>query len=205
MDFANSNLCDCCGISFEHSFGAGSLCPECISSTPEFDKARFVFKYNDFAGSLITKFKYSDKTYLSALFTEMLSNLIVRNQLGEEFDFITSVPISRKRLFTRKYNQSAILANQLSAKHNIPVDNQMLYRVKNIPPQTTLRRKDRLKNVKNAFHVPKNLKNYIKNSRVILVDDVFTTGATLNECAKTLKANGVKEVFAITLARTYLT
>jgi ComF family protein len=188
----------------EHDFGGITICSSCIQASNHFDKARSVFKYDDFSGRVITGFKYSDKTYLAEQFANLLLGTIKKNIDSEDYDIITSVPISFKRLLGRKYNQSAMLANKLGQKLNMNVDNSLLLRVKSIPPQTGLRRKERLKNVKNVFEISSKPKNFAKGAGVILVDDVFTTGATLNECAKVLKKAGAENIFAVTLARTYI-
>lgn len=204
MEFVSSNTCPKCGFPHEHNFGEDTLCPSCIQNEPEFDRAKFLFKYNDFSGKFITLFKYADKTYLSEIFTKLLVNKIREDTEFDRFDIVTSVPISKRRLLKRKFNQSAILANKISKELAIPVDNLLISRVKNVPPQTGLRRKDRLKNVKGVFKVAGKCKNKLEDARVIIIDDVFTTGATINECSKTLRAGGAKEIFVLTLARTFL-
>lgn len=204
LDFISSNCCSKCGIPQDYNFGAGALCPECIKKEPHFDIARSVFKYDDFSGKFITLLKYADKTHL----VEMLSKFLVteiRNQPDfDDYDIITSVPIHQMRLLGRKFNQSALLANKISSQTNIECNNMLLKRVKNVVPQTGLKRKHRLKNVKGVFDIVNKNLDKIKNARVIIIDDVYTTGATLNECAKVLKLNGAEKVFAVTIARTLI-
>lgn len=203
MEFVSSNTCPRCGFPHEHDFGADTLCSECIQKLPEFDKAKFIFKYNDFSSKLITLFKYADKTHYSEVLSELIAST-VKSDRAEDFDIVTSVPISRRRLIKRKFNQSAILANKVGSKLGVSANNLLISRMKNIPPQTGLKRKDRLKNIKGAFNIPPKYEGLVKNSRVLLIDDVYTTGATINECSKMLKKAGAEHVFVITLARTFI-
>lgn len=201
---SNSACCGKCGYILDSGFEHGDVCASCISSPPFFDKACFVFKYGDLSGRIITLFKYADKTYLSELLSNFLVAKINENIDCDDYDFIISVPIGKKRLLKRKYNQAAMLVNRIAQITGVAANNNILYRRKEVPPQTGMRRKQRLKNVKGVFAVSDKYKKSLDGARVILVDDVYTTGATLNECAKVLKSCSVEEVFVVTLARTFL-
>jgi ComF family protein len=119
---------------------------------------------------------------------------------GIDADVIIPVPLHPARLRTREFNQSLLLADQLSRYLSRPVSAGNLVRIAATDPQTTLTRKARLRNLRNAFNIrrPQDL----AEKRILLVDDVFTTGTTLNECAKILRKAGAGPVFALTLART---
>jgi len=119
---------------------------------------------------------------------------------GIDADVIIPVPLHPARLRAREFNQSLLLADELSRHLARPVSATNLVRTAATDPQTTLSRQERLRNLRNAFEIrrPQNL----AGKRVLLVDDVFTTGTTLNECAKTLRKSGAGAVFALTLART---
>ncbi len=180
----------------------GVLCSECIADTPEFDKARFVFKYNDVSGKMITGLKYTDKTPYAKTLAKFMSNKI--KELSDDLDIIVSVPLHPKKLIARKYNQSALLANKLGQLTGRKVNNLILQKVKNIQPQASLTRKERLANAKGAYAAHPKYKDIIAGKNILLVDDVITTGATANECAKILKRNGAAKVYLLTAAKTIM-
>jgi ComF family protein len=114
-------------------------------------------------------------------------------------DMIVPVPLHPKRLRWRGFNQSVLLARQVSRVQHIPMDPFVLYRGKETPPQTQLTEEERRKNVRGAFSL--NPQKPVEGKRVLLVDDVYTSGATVNECSRSLKRGGAKEVYVLTLAR----
>ena len=114
-------------------------------------------------------------------------------------DMIIPVPLHPKRLRWRGFNQSVLLARQISRIYDVPVDPFVLYRGKETPPQTQLTEDERQKNVRGAFSL--NPRKPVEGNRLLLVDDVYTSGATVNECSRSLKRGGAKEVYVITLAR----
>lgn len=120
-----------------------------------------------------------------------------------DFDIIISVPSHKKQLMKRKYNQATMLAKQYSKLiKNRNFYSDFLIKVKHTNPQTNLRKKERENNLNKAFELNKKYHSLIKNKRILLIDDVTTTGATLNNCAKILKKNGASKVFALTIAKT---
>lgn len=114
-------------------------------------------------------------------------------------DVIIPVPLHPKRLRWRGFNQSVLLAQQVSRALDVPLDPFVLHRNQETPPQTQLTEEERRKNVRGAFSL--NPHRPIKGRRVLLVDDVYTSGATVNECSRSLKRGGAKEVYVLTLAR----
>lgn len=200
---SGKSSCNICDYPLEHDFGEGTLCPSCIKEKPEYDQAQYCFRYDDVASTIINRVKYYDKTnYIPWLGRLAFSKI---GNFNDEIDLITSVPINTKRMLRRKFNQSAAIANEVEkhigrklCNHNI------IKRCKNIPNQTGLSRKQRLKNVKNAFEINNNLKSYIEGMNILLIDDVHTTGATISECSKVLKNSGVNKVFVLTVARTII-
>ncbi len=185
--------CRICGLPFE--LACEGACAECLSQKPYFDKAISVFEYNDASKKIVLKFKNGDTTYISGL----LAGWMYR-AAKEEFskaDIIIPVPINFWKRLKRKYNQSELLARELSKLSGIKYEPDFLKKIKETKPQEGLNRKQRLKNLAGSFGMKENM--YEKN--VILVDDVFTTGATANECSKVLKKHGAKNVIVVTLAR----
>jgi ComF family protein len=118
----------------------------------------------------------------------------------DEIDLIIPVPLHAARLREREFNQSLLLADRIGRHLNIPVSCTALIRTAPAPPQTTLSRKERLKNLRGAFAVPR--PESVAGQRILLVDDVLTTGTTVNVCAKTLRKAGSAHVFVLTLGRT---
>ncbi|MDX1950514.1 MAG: ComF family protein [Rickettsiales bacterium] len=205
-EYCNSSNFECskCGNPLQFDFGENALCAECIEKPPEFDYGRFVYSYNNFTKKIISRFKYSDKTFASKKISQLMAGKISAFVKNNQIDFVTSIPISRKKLLSRKYNQSAILALEISKIFQLKCDNQILYREKNVAPQASLSRQERLKNMKNVFAIKNKNIPKIKGKNILLVDDVITTGATLNEASKILKKAGVNRVFTITFAKTFL-
>jgi len=148
---------------------------------------------------VVQKFKYGRRVSLGKPLGRLLA------QGCEEFlqdcpvELIIPVPLHPKRLRWRGFNQSVLLARQVSRAYNIPLDPFVIYRNKETPPQTQLREEERRKNVRGVFSL--NPRKPIDGKRVLLVDDVYTSGATVNECSRSLKRGGAKEVYVLTLAR----
>jgi ComF family protein len=137
---------------------------------------------------------------LSVFNEMMLKYLAVNPDLRGSIDLIIPIPLHRNKLRLRGYNQSELLAKTLSGITSKPVSTSNLIKTKNTPTQTSLLKNDRLKNLKDSFSVF--YPSLIKSNSILLVDDVMTTGTTLNSCAAELLKSGAKEVFAFTLART---
>ena len=156
--------------------------------------------YNENISKAVHLFKYQGKACagnsLGVLLAEFSKGWWKEN---EDDCVIVPVHLSKERLRQRGFNQSLILAKHVAKAIGLHIDYMSLRRTKDTPPQSLLKRDDRKKNVKNAFTV---LGNGLKGKKVILVDDVATTGSTLNECAKALKKSGAREVQCLVLART---
>ena len=172
-------------------------CQQCQERPPEFQRAWTLFPYLPPLREAIYSFKYRSKHTLARPLARLMINALPR---GLDVDVIVPVPLHPTRLRAREFNQSLLLADQLGRHLARPVSASNLVRVTATDPQTTLTRQARLRNLRNAFHIrqPQDL----AEKRILLVDDVFTTGTTLNECAKSLRKAGAGPVFALTLART---
>ena len=191
--------CACCGLPFSFDEGKDALCAACIKDTPPYIWARAALRYDDTSQSIILALKHGKRLENAALMARMCQ--LVANRLLDDIDTIIPVPLHRRRLFKRRFNQSAYLAQHLNKLNNIPVDVMSLTRVKATPPQVGLSRSERQKNVRGAFKVLNN--NKIKGKRLLLIDDVFTTGATVEACAKVLVKAGAENVAILTFARTF--
>lgn len=202
--FISAPMCYCCGRPFTNSnnlkFAAKQLCGTCLQKKKHlFALQRSAFIYDDESKKLILDFKFRDRTANA----ETLANMLYAAGTDiwqQNPDVLIPVPIHRLRLIKRRYNQSAELAKHLSDKIQIPTDFNSLIRCRNTIPQVELSGHARRNNLKQAFAVkyPQN----IKGKKVVLIDDVSTTGSTLNECAKALHKAGAAEIYALTLART---
>lgn len=188
--------CACCGIPFAFDGGADAQCPECLAEPPSFDTARAPLVYDHISAPLIRGLKFHDRyTGLRRAVAMMLA------AHGERpTDLIVPVPLHWRRLFMRRFNQSALLGFGLSRALHIPCLPQGLKRTRYTTPQMRLPRAERLKNVRNAFAVPDAAG--IEGKHVLLVDDVVTTGATVAACAAALKKAGAASVHVLALART---
>lgn len=198
MTLIKSPQCVVCGVSF---IGAGDdhLCGECVKSHRHVDAARAVFVYEGASRDLIHSFKYRNKTHLRrplALLTiEQLSEF-VRLRAPH---VIIPVPLHRKRLRSRGFNQAVLLGELFSSHWNMPLDRHNLRRIRWTEPQVNLSAGDRRANVKGAFSLQN--PDLVRGRRVLLVDDVLTTGSTVEECALMLKNAGAEDVTVITVAR----
>ncbi|MEZ5815169.1 MAG: ComF family protein [Alphaproteobacteria bacterium] len=197
IEFIARPICRQCGFPFEFEVEQGALCAACIDRPPPFEKLRSVMKYNDASRKMILGFKHGDQTHAVKAFVPWLEK--AGAELLEDADVLIPVPLHRWRLLARRYNQSAILAHSLSKTTKIPVAVHALKRVRSTPSQGYLKAAQRHKNVKRAFAL--NPKSDVKGKVIVLIDDVYTTGATVKECTKTLLKGGAKKVHVLTLAR----
>jgi len=204
LHFISDPKCSCCGYPFEFDLGNDSslfdenICGACQKTTRSFDCAVSALRYDDDSRQMVIGFKHQDKPEYAAYFAKLLKQ--AGTNLFADTDIIIPVPLHRKRLFTRRYNQSALLTRILARDLSISHFTALLVRTKNTPPQQGNLNK-RFKNVSGAFRVAPKFKNKIKNKNVLLVDDVYTTGSTAENCAKSLKRAGADKVYVLTVFR----
>lgn len=177
-----------------------NLCPDCVLYEKHFVMSKSPFLYEGIIKKNIHNFKYYNKPYLYKLFGSLLLNYMLETNYIN-FDYMTSVPLHPSKMKSRGYNQSELVAKYISQKLNIPYINT-LKRVKKTIKQSTQSKEKRRKNLINAFNINyiKNI-DKIKNSDILLVDDIYTTGSTVDECSKTLLNFGISKVFVLTIAR----
>lgn len=197
LRFITKPMCVKCGRPFEYQLNEELLCGSCLTKKVPFHKARAALVYDSFSKDLILPFKHADHIELAPLLTNFMEQ--AGSDLFPETDLLIAVPLHRYRLMKRKYNQAGILAKNLSKRIEKPYYPNVLYRSKYTQSQGHLHANERKRNVAKAFTV-KN-PHLIKGKRILLIDDVMTSGATLNECAKMLKRNGAKQVSYLTLSR----
>jgi len=199
VTFVSDPVCECCGYPFEYDAGSHALCAGCIAQPPLFSQARSALQYDDHSRRMILSFKHGDQTDQAAPFANWM--LRAGRELLQDCPLLIPVPLHPKRLLKRRYNQASLLANHLGHLTKLDVDHLNFQRIKATDSQGFKSLKARHKNVKGAFMFKKEASHTLKDRPVLLIDDVFTTGATLNECAKNLLKSGAPEVRALTLAR----
>lgn len=202
LHFISDPQCDSCGYPFDFDMaeeGAGGLCAACHKSRPYYQQARSCVVYNDASRDMILSFKHGDQTQSVPVFIPWLYR--TGKDFWEEADYIIPVPLHRWRLLKRRFNQSAIIANYLSKKTKIPALLNCLQRVRATETQGHLQAAQRKRNVKNAFDIHPKHKAQLKGKKIVLIDDVYTTGATVNECTRALLKAGVSRVDVLTIAR----
>ena len=200
-------LCTCCGVMFKQLLDDNHLCGDCIRQPKKFRKARAAMVYDQQSMAIIHRFKYAGKTQLSRPFGILLLNSFVRYWQGEAIDLILPVPLHSQKFRYRGFNQSYLMVdywktipalNPLTATRT-HLRTDVLSRSKATAPQTGLGRQQRLQNVKGAFSV--RLPKAVYARHVLVIDDVYTTGATVDECARSLLEAGAAQVDVLTLAR----
>jgi ComF family protein len=212
----NSPLCQKCGFMFKSREGGDHVCETCMRSKNLFGIARACGTYDNALMAVIHAFKYGEKVHLSHPLSTILMATFLKYWQNRPIDLIVPVPLNKKRFRKRGFNQAYLLIKDWAdiiqmadfpMKH-IKIDRHVLKRIRETPPQTGLGRKDRMSNLKKAFAL--SMPEAVKDRRVLIVDDVYTTGATVSECtrvllkggAKDLLKGGAKEVDILTLART---
>lgn len=186
-------VCEKCGKKLMVDTG---LCHDCKEKNHIFTRCRSVFEYSS-AKEMIYRFKYAGRREYARVFAFLTGKILAEYIFANDFDCIVSVPISRKRLLKRGYNQAEEYGRELSALTGIPFFDDSVRRVKNTAPLKCLNPSQRQKNLKNAF---KKGKNVVKSKRILLVDDIYTTGATMDACAGILLESGASCVYGLTLS-----
>ncbi len=197
--FLGSPCCHCCGFPFPHDEGEGALCANCSRQQPEFDRARAVLAYDDRSRALILRLKHGDRLDGVPAFGQWLAR--AGAAFWQDADLILPVPLHRWRLLRRRYNQAALLGQAVARRTGVRCETNLLRRSRPTASQGSLSRTGRQRNVRGAFAVAAKDKARLKGSHVVLIDDVFTTGATVSACARLLKRNGASRVDVLTLAR----
>lgn len=199
VHFITGSVCPICGTTFPDSPAESHLCGDCLDTKPYFSCARAIFSYKDIIFHAIHKFKYKKDLSSGEILASFMAGFSFPDIDFADHSLIIPVPLHIKRLRERGFNQALILARAIGEKRNIPVDFSLLKRHKFIVTQTGSNKKERKQNIAGAFEVTD--KKKVAGKNIILIDDVYTTGATVNECAKTLMKSGAQKISVLTLAR----
>lgn len=199
LRFVTRPLCAVCGDPFETAPPGEPVCGDCLAAPPPWGRARSALRYDDASRPLVLGFKHGDRLHLAALLAGWMQAAGADLLAGAEV--IVPVPLHRWRLLARRYNQAAVLAQALGRGTGVPVADAALLRVRRTPSQGRLSRDQRARNVQGAFRVAERQRPVIEGRRVLLVDDVLTTGATAAACTRALLRAGAGGVDLLTLAR----
>ncbi|HZK57320.1 MAG TPA: ComF family protein [Clostridia bacterium] len=196
LPFIPDHHCDKCGTPLR-MIEDGPICQQCKKTNYCFDRAISVVEYKQDVKILIYKLKYSNHTYLATTFGYIMADKL--KQEGIKADIIIPIPLHRSKEKERGFNQATLISKYIVEKINIPLNINALIRTKNTKVMHNLTRRERLENVEGAFEVVD--KEAIINKDILLIDDIFTTGSTVNSCSKELINNGAKSVTVLTFAR----
>ncbi|MCR9257984.1 MAG: ComF family protein [Alphaproteobacteria bacterium] len=209
MRFIGPPLCDACGAPFDYPVPERTLCLSCEAEPPAFRRARAVFVYDEACRDLVLGFKHADRTDLAPLLARLMAHAAA--DLLSEADGLVPVPLHRRRLAQRRFNQSALLAEALGRLARVPNLTGLVVRLKPTPPQSGGPGK-RARNVAGAFRLSeaapfwrrrraKEQDGRVHGKHLVIVDDVLTTGATVSAVAKLLLRHGAARVDVVTVAR----
>jgi ComF family protein len=199
LRFLGTPCCAACGLPFEFDLGGEALCGACSARRPRFERARAALVYDDASRDLILRFKHADRLEGAATFAGWMAR--AGADLVAEADLVAPVPLHWLRLVRRRYNQAAVLANAIGGAQGKRVVPDLLIRRRATPTQGHLGREARRRNVAGAFQVNRRHAQALAGARILLIDDVLTTGATAEACAKTLLNSGAKAVDLLVFAR----
>jgi ComF family protein len=197
--FLERPWCEVMGTPFSHDMGEGFLSAEAIANPPPFGRARAAVSYDGVARRMVQGLKYSDRTDLAPWMARWMAR--AGAELLADADVIVPVPLHRRRFLWRRFNQSAELARALARRADKPFEPTALIRVKITRQQVGLGLRERQDNVRGAFQVPPEADIKVRGRNVLIVDDVYTTGATVSAAARGLKRGGAVSVDVLTFAR----
>jgi ComF family protein len=189
--------CVNCGLPFPYPMGEGAVCAACARERMSWDRARAVMRYDKNSRRLVLSLKHGDRTHLARALGGWMQR--AGGDILDGADLIVPVPLHWTRLFTRRYNQAGLLAHAVHAAGGPPVAPDWLVRRRRTPSQGRLGPLARARNVRGAFQLRPG--RSVQGKRLVIVDDVLTTGATVEECARVLRRAGAEWVGVLTLAR----
>ena len=192
-----NSLCNKCKIQIQKN--NLSQIEDYKNTTSYFDEHIYLFKYSGEIRNMILNYKFREKSYIYSTFVELIKNNKKICAQIKKYDIIIPVPISKKRLNTRGYNQSALIARKIAKTLNMCYEENILVKIKDNKPQSEMGQEKRKSNVKDVYTIKNKEKIYQK--KILLIDDIFTTGNTVNECAKVLIENFASSVGIFTITK----
>ncbi len=195
----NAPICEMCGVPFQTEGGCNHVCGACLSSPPPYTAARAALLFEGKTKELIHRFKYGNKSQCSRPLGLLTIQHLAQFVTAISPDVLLPVPLHPKRLRHRSFNQALLLSEILGKAWHLPISRSNLQRIRWTEPQINLSAEERVRNVRGAFAVTD--PQALSGKRVVLVDDVYTTGSTVAECARVLKGAGTEAVYVATVAR----
>lgn len=192
-----NSLCNKCKIQIQKN--NLSKIEDYQNTSSFFDEHMYLFQYSGEIRNIILNYKFNEKSYVYNTFVELIKNNEKICAQIKKYDIIIPVPISKKRLNTRGYNQSALIAKKIAKMLNLCYKENVLVKIKDNKPQSEMGQEKRKSNVKGVYTIKNKEKIYQK--KILLIDDIFTTGNTVNECAKVLIENFASSVGIFTIAK----
>lgn len=199
LRFLERPWCEVMGTPFLHDMGEGILSADAIANPPPFARSRAAVAYSGVARQMVQGLKFGDRTELAPWMARWMMR--AGGELVEAADVIVPVPLHRVRFFMRRFNQSAELARAVAALSALPFAPEAIERIRATRSQVGLGARERQDNVRGAFRVPVEREVMVRGRRVLLVDDVYTTGTTVSAVTKALKRGGALQVDVLTFAR----
>lgn len=197
LEFLGEPCCAVCALPFDYGEGAERVCAGCAAHPPRFDRMRAAVAYGEIPRQVALKLKYGGRPGVA----ETMARLMARHLDKEGGPLLVPVPLHRWRIWRRGYNQSALIATALAKAGGIEVSLDLIHRIRATPPLKAMSPKARRDALRGAFKVEADRKAEAKGRRIILVDDVYTSGATANGCARALKRAGATRVDVLCWAR----
>ena len=197
LTFLGEPCCAICALPFEYEAGEGAICGGCAAERPRFDRLRAAVAYGEIARAVALKLKYGGRPGVA----ETMARFMARHLDGADGAILAPVPLHRWRIWRRGYNQAALIASALARHSGLDARLDLIDRVKATPPLRGLGRKQRRDALRGAFRVAARHRVAIRGRTIILIDDVYTSGATANGCARMLRRAGAGEVRVIAWAR----
>lgn len=197
LDFLGEPCCACCGLPFAYGEGEGALCGHCLAAPPAFDRLRAAVAYGEIPRKVALKLKYGGRPGIA----ETVARLMERHVAMAPDAILAPVPLHRWRIWRRGYNQAALIAAVLARRTGLATRLDLLERVRATPPLKGMGPGERRKAVRGAFRIAARHREAVRGRAVLLIDDVYTSGATADACARILKRAGAGEVGVLTWAR----
>ncbi|MEH6404468.1 MAG: ComF family protein [Sneathiella sp.] len=199
MTFISPPFCAQCGYPFDYEISSEMLCGNCLASPPAFSRSRSVLKYDDNSRDMVLAFKHADRTDKTPVFAKWMAR--TASDILKDKPIIAPVPLHPKRLIKRRYNQSALLAKSIGSLSQSRVIPDLLLRTRDTNNQGGKSIKGRHRNVQGAFSIHPRWEKEIVGKHILLIDDVYTTGATVSACSDSLLRFGARQVDVLTLCR----
>lgn len=199
LHWVTGSTCEKCGKALAEDYD-GELCPDCCKTEHNFKKGIICLEYGLHEREMILSYKYGGRAYMGEKLADIMYDKLMYEGLTDAFDIVIPVPIHRDKLKARGYNQAKLMAAPLAEKLGLLCASGALIKVKHMDSMSNLSAAQRRENIKNSFTVAKGQGKIIEGKNVLLVDDVYTTGSTADECSRMLTEAGAESVCVICLA-----